>query len=218
MLADNFQNNKRQEVKSDFTSDGKIISVLDFLELHLPKFSENYQKNDKEDEWNLNEELFAFLDIYSRDYAFQFIPEYRYKNKSRPDFGIKEVKTDEAGIYTYDKKAEHFFDIECKRLYHPTISKKYVSGKTGGIQRFKENRHGVNLPYSAMIGYVEIENFKFWHKKVNSWISIKEEHLKFEVNKIANVEINKMAKLKSTHIRNIENTKIELTHFWVNIN
>jgi len=211
MQSDNIPENRRESVKSDFSANGKIISLLNFLEEYLPMFPENYVKNKDDEEWDLNEELFSFLDIYSRNFAFQFIPEYRYKNKSKPDFGIKEVKSDKTGGYFYDQKSEHFFDIECKRLYDTAKSKRYVSGKTGGIQRFKDNKHGVGLPYSAMIGYVETEDFYFWHKKVNSWIPDDTEHLK-------TVEVQKFAKLTSTHKRNIGKTSIELIHFWLNIN
>ncbi|OFX31484.1 MAG: hypothetical protein A2X08_16390 [Bacteroidetes bacterium GWA2_32_17] len=211
MQSDYIQRNISQSVKSEFSADGRIISLLNFLENFLPIFPEKYVKNIKDSEWELNQELFSFLDIYARNYAFQLIPEYRHKNKSKPDFGIKELKSDETGIYIYDQKSEHFFDIECKRLYDTTKSKQYVSGKTGGIQRFKENKHGVGLLYSAMIGYIEIEDFNFWHNKVNSWISEKTEYLK-------PVEIKKIAKYKSTHKRNIEKTSIELIHFWLNFN
>jgi len=205
MLADNFQNNKRQEVKSDFTSDGKIISLLNFLELHIPDFPIKMKVVKNTDERIINQKLLRFFSGQSS--LFIFIPENldeKGENISKPDFGIYEK------IKVVDYDQQRFFDIECKRLYDTTKSKQYVSGKTGGIQRFKENKHGVDLPYSAMIGYIEIENFNFWHKKVNSWISENEEHLKF-------VEINKIAKLKSIHKRNIEKTKIELTHFWVKI-
>ncbi|MCF6269966.1 MAG: hypothetical protein L3J41_09655 [Melioribacteraceae bacterium] len=203
--------NKKRSVESDFSAKGKIVSLLNFLEEYLPKFPEIFQKIKEDDEWDLNEALFSFLDIYSRNFAFQFIPEYRYKNKSKPDFGIKEVKSDQTGIYIYDQKAEHFFDIECKRLYDTTKSKQYVSGRTGGIQRFKENKHGVDLNYSAMIGYVETKGFEFWRKKVNSWISDKKEHLEM-------LETHKIAKLKSKHKRNMNKTSIELSHFWLNFN
>ncbi len=212
MQADNFQNNKKVSIKSDFSADGRVISLLNFLDKYLPIFPEKYIKNIEDDEWDINEALFSFFDIYSRNYAFQFIPEYRYKNKSRPDFGIKEVNFDETGIYAYDQNAEHFFDIECKRLYHKTKSIQYVVyEKIGGIQRFKENKHGVDLPYSAMIGYVEIEDFDYWHKRINSWIKDETEHLKM-------IEVQKIAKLKSKHIRYKEKTKIELIHFWLNLN
>ena len=206
MLADNFQNNKRQEVKSDFTSDGKIISLLKFLESHLPDFPYKMKVVKNTDERIINQKLLRFFS--GQSLLFIFIPENldeKGENISKPDFGVYEK------IKVADCNQQRFFDIECKRLYDTTKSKQYVSGRTGGIQRFKENKHGVNLPYSAMIGYVEIEDFNFWHEKVNSWISEKEEYLQF-------VENNKIAKLKSIHKRNKEKTKIELIHFWVNIN
>ena len=208
MFSDKIKQSQKHSINSDFAANGKVVSVLNFLEKYLPIFPEKHIICKEDDEWNLNEALFGFLDIYSRNFAFQFIPEYRYKHKSRPDLGIKEVKSNKLGFF-YDQQAVHFFDIECKRLYDNNKSKQYVSGKTGGIQRFKENRHGVDLPQSAMIGYVEIENFSFWHNKVNSWISDKEEHLQMLDNK-------NTAKLKSTHQRqNSEKTSIELTHFWL---
>lgn len=212
MHSDRQKQVAKYSIKSDFSVSGRIISVMNFLDKYLPEFPEKFVKNKDDDEWDLNEALFSFLDIYSRNFAFQFIPEYRYENKSRPDFGIKEVKSDETGIFIFDQKAEHFFDIECKRLYHPTQSKQYVSGKTGGIQRFKENKHGEGLPCSAMIGYVEIEDFYFWQNKINSWISDEDERLE-------EVIVLNIAKYKSTHKR-IDPSKpsIELLHFWLNIN
>ncbi len=206
MQADNFQNSEGQEVKSDFTLDGKIISLLNFLELHLPDFPSKMKVVENTDERIINQKLLRFFS--GQNSLFIFIPENldeKGENISKPDFGVYEK------IKVADYNQQRFFDIECKRLYDTTKSKQYVSGNTGGIQRFKENKHGINLPYSAMIGYVEIENFNFWHKKVNSWISEKEEHLQF-------VEINRIAKLKSIHLKNKEKTKIELIHFWVNIN
>ncbi len=206
MLADNFQNIKRQPVNRDFNNYGKIVSLLKFLELHLPDFPVKMKLVKNTDERIINQKLLRYFS--GKNSLFIFIPENldeKGENISKPDFGVYEK------IKVADYNQKRFFDIECKRLYHTTKSKQYVSGKTGGIQRFKENKHGVDLPYSAVIGYVEIENFNFWHKKVNSWISEKEEHLQF-------VEINRIAKLKSIHLRNKEKTKIELIHFWVNIN
>lgn len=206
MQADNFQNSRSQLVKSDFTSDGKIISVLNFLELHLPDFPEKMKVIRNTDERIINQKLLRFFSGLNS--LFIFISENldeKGKNISKPDFGVYEK------IKVSDYNQQRFFDIECKRLYDTIKSKQYVSGKTGGIQRFKENKHGVGLPYSAMIGYVEIKDFNFWCKKINSWISEDKEHLEF-------VGIDKIAKLKSIHERIIEKTKIELIHFWLNIN
>jgi len=210
MLSDIFIEKSKQSVFSGLSASGKVNSVLNFLESNLFEFTLKFEIIEDTDEWKLNEELFSFLEINSRKYCFQFIPEYRYKNKSKPDFGIKEVKTDENGYLVYDSKSEHLFDIECKRLYNPNI-KQYVNGNTGGIQRFKANKHGVDLPQSAMIGYVETNDFNFWHKKVNSWIMDSNEHLKMLKN-------NNIAKLESEHQRSGSKiSKIKLTHFWLKI-
>lgn len=40
----------------------------------------------------------------------------------------------------------------------------------GGIERFKLNKHGVGLPVSIMIGYVQENNFDYWLEKVNNWL------------------------------------------------
>ncbi len=209
MLADSFQNSKKKSVESDFTAIGKNISLLNFLTKYLPEFSENIKVHRNTDERIINQKLFRFF--ISKNPLYTFVPENldeTGENISKPDFGVYEE------LAVYDDNQIRFFDIECKRLYHTSKSKQYVSGKTGGIQRFKENKHGVDLPYSAMIGYVEIENFDFWQIKVNSWIL---EKFKDETEYLKQVTIDKIAKLKSTHTRDKEKTKIELTHFWLNI-
>ncbi len=211
MYVDKIKPIPNYSIESDFSANGKIVSVLNFLESNLYAFSLNFQIKNDTDEWKLNKELFCFLDINSRNMSFQFIPEYRNKNKSKPDFGIKEVKTDGNGFFVYDSKSILFYDIECKRLYNPE-NKQYVQGKTGGIQRFRENKHGIDLPYSAMIGYVETMDFIFRHNKVNSWILNPNEHLELIENK-------EIAKLKSEHKRiSPQNSVIKLTHFWLKMN
>jgi len=198
---------KTYSIESDFSADGKITSLLNFLEKYLPEFSGNIYLKMNIHEEILNQKLFRFLSCQNT--AFDFIPEDRDetgKNKYRPDCGVYEK------YKVYDDNQKRFFDIECKRLYHTSKSKQYVTGRTGGIQRFKENKHGKDLPSSAMIGYVEIEDFYFWQNKINSWISDKEECLE-------EVYIQRIAKYKSTHKRiNTQKKSIELSHFWLNIN
>ena len=209
MQADKKKTNSNRTVRSDFTKDGKVISALNFLEKYLPLFPEKFVKNVTHDEWDLNLALFEFLNLNLGNYLFQLIPEQRNVNNGKPDFGVKEVKLDSVGSKFYDQKAEHFFDIECKRLNGKHYD--YVSGNTGGIQRFKDNKHGVDLPQSAMIGYVETKSFSFWQNKVNSWISDKNEYLKL-------INIQKIAKYKSTHKRRFSTIDtIELLHYWINI-
>ena len=213
MYSDRKKQVAKYSVQSDFSVYGKVISLLFFLEINLPKFPEKIRIDRNTDERIINQKLLRFL--VSKNSLYQFIPENQDEtgeNKSKPDFGVYEKELDKNGFEVYDDNQKRFFDIECKRLYHTSKSKQYVSGKTGGIQRFKEDKHGVDLPYSAMVGYVETEDFSFWHNKINSWISDKNEYLKI-------LKINKIAKLKSKHKRNdIQETSIELMHFWLNMN
>lgn len=207
MYSDKKKQVAKYSIESNFSANGKIASLLNFLEKHLTEFSGNRYLKTNTHEEILNQKLFRYLSCQNT--AFVFIPENRDEtgvNKSKPDFGVYEK------YEVYDDNQKRFFDIECKRLYDITKSKQYVLGETGGIQRFKENKHGKGLPYSAMIGYVEIEDFYFWHNKVNSWISDKNEHLE-------EIAIKEIAKYKSTHKRiDTQKRPIELLHFWLNIN
>jgi hypothetical protein len=207
MYSDNIEEISNYIVSSDFSTDGRIVSLLNFLEEHLPEFPNKIKITEDTHEEILNQKLLRFL--LSKTSLFWFIAENRNEtgeSKSKPDFGVYE------NIEVYDDNQIRFFDIECKRLYHVTKSKQYVSGKTGGIQRFKENKHGVDLSHSAMIGYVENETFSFWHNKVNSWISDVTEHLRM-------IASQKIVKLVSTHKRQSPQfPTIELTHFWLKMN
>lgn len=207
MVSDIQKNVAKYSVNSDFSLDGKVISVLNFLENYLPEFPKNNPIKKNTNEEIINQQLLRFF--YSKNPLFYFASENLDEtgmNKNKPDIGVYEK------IEVYDKNQMRFFDIECKRLYHPpSKSKQYVLGDTGGIQRFKDNNHGVDLPYSAMIGYVETKDFLFWQNKVNSWISDRKEHLEM-------LEIKKIAKLKSKHERDLQKTSIELTHFWLKMN
>jgi hypothetical protein len=72
--------------------------------------------------------------------------------------------------------------FETKRL-NSTIPKKrereYVIGEyengmciknSGGIERFKNLRHGKNVIYAGIIGYVQTGSFEHWVKKINGWV------------------------------------------------
>tara|TARA_Y100000310_G_C20694935_1_gene824949 strand:- start:3055 stop:3750 length:696 start_codon:yes stop_codon:yes gene_type:complete len=73
--------------------------------------------------------------------------------------------------------------FEAKRL-NSTMPKKrekeyvlgeYVAGKltknSGGIERFKNLRHGKNDYNACIIGYVQTDSFEYWVNKINSWIA-----------------------------------------------
>jgi len=198
--------------ESELFYSGKINSLLGFLEINLTEFPDKIKIRNNTKEPILNQKLLRFLE--AKNSFFKFIPENldeKEKNQSKPDLGVYEKEFDENGIEVYDDDKIRFFDIECKRLNSKIKHvEQYVTGKTGGIQRFKENKHGVDLPQSAMIGYVEDHDFDFWHTKVNYWINDENEKIKL-------LEKQKIAKLSSNHQRNNEKTIIQLTHFWLKI-
>jgi len=198
--------NTNDKSNTDFDLKFLINIVLEFISTNLLDFKINSNELIKgKEEVCYNKQLLTFLDRRLRFTNHQFIIEGNQINKEAkyPDIEFLMLK---------NENNQSFFDIECKRLNSTFTNQhvsQYVNGNTGGIQRFKENKHGVDLPQSAMIGYVETNDFNFWHEKVNSWIMDSNEHLKILKN-------NNISKLESEHQRSGSKiSKIKLTHFWL---
>lgn len=154
------------------------------------------------------------------DYSFeyQYIPYQKYLS---PLIG-KPHAVDIGVLISTEKNA--FFTIECKRLRtkdNCKYSEQYVSGKTGGVKRFKENQHGQYTKDSAMVGYMEDESFDFWLEKVNGWIEAetKKDGLWSGSDKLIAKKIEVIiAEYVSEHKRKDRKDNIKLTHFWVKMN
>ncbi|MBN3583944.1 hypothetical protein JYB64_16225 [Algoriphagus aestuarii] len=132
----------------------------------------------------------------------------------------KSSSTVDIGVY---KGANLIFTIEAKVLPTPTSSKRndheYVYGKGGGIERFKNEDHGLDnkgnlFKESGMIGYIKEQDFDLWFSKINNWISDaswpKSEHL-------VKISIGGTARFKSEHLRK-GSSKVTLHHFWIYVN
>lgn len=88
----------------------------------------------------------------------------------------------EAGLEDRDD-APALIKFEAKRLSSAIPQKRekeYVIGEyendaqiknSGGIERFKNERHGKDVTHAGMIGYVQTDTFSDWLTKINSWIS-----------------------------------------------
>lgn len=123
------------------------------------------------------------------------------------------------------------YTIEAKRL--PTgvgkREREYVTGyfdsgsPSGGIQRFKTGDHGYGLSKSALLGYVENDDFISWHNAVNSWIidnalESPEEWSKTE--RLQEIVIDKsqiFSVSRSIANRNTPDDCIDLFHLWIKI-
>jgi len=164
------QSNKQPQQnkhKDNFKPEGVFFSILNFLSANLPLFVVNKtQINPNKIESSYNSQLSMFLNARSRMEVFLFQNSPEQENGRIPDIGVPLIKSIICNNY------ESIFDIECKRL-NTQLShvKQYVCGNTGGIQRFKLDQHGVDLSYSAMIGYVEDQTSEYWFEQINGWIT-----------------------------------------------
>ena len=134
---------------------------------------------------------------------------FRFEAKSGPDILIF--------ASPYIVFSEPLFFIEAKRL-PPTSSRDYVNS---GIGRFKNKEHGKNHDIAAMLGYVQKEDFNYWHGKVNSWIDDLIANPNdcigwSEQDKITIIQVSEFGEYKSTHSR-IKINPITLYHFWINL-
>jgi hypothetical protein len=97
----------------------------------------------------------------------------------KPDIGVTIWNNQLRNFQT-----QSFFQIECKRLPIPNVSntrseKEYVIGiteNTGGIERFKNKKHGEHLEESSLIGFVQNGTIGDWHIRINEWIKIEVEN------------------------------------------
>ncbi|MDO9186590.1 MAG: hypothetical protein Q7W13_11320 [Bacteroidia bacterium] len=118
------------------------------------------------------------------------------------------------------------FTIEAKLFPTPKGTKtkprnkhEYVYGHGAGIQRFKDEKHGVDnsnylLPENGLIGYVKEKDFDYWYSQVNQWVV---DATWSESEKLEKIYFDKIGRLKSLHTR-ISNANVLLHHFWVKVN
>ncbi len=112
-----------------------------------------------------------------------FVEQVEVKIKSNPHVGVKNQYSDlflgTKGIPDfYFHKVEEgvvhepIFIVEAKRLPSQIFETEYVKGKNqnGGIERFKNEKHGKGLSECGMLGFIEKESISFWLAKINKWL------------------------------------------------
>lgn len=163
-----------------------IDSVLKFINTYLPLFPNALKKNDitsiSEVEKLLNQYLIDFFNGHSHNFSpylqckFLFRKDDENKGTNyKPDIGVTIWNNQ---IQNFQPQS--FFQIECKRLPIPNPSntrseKEYVIGiaeNTGGIERFKNKKHGEHLEESSLIGFIQNESISDWFTRINEWIKI----------------------------------------------
>ena len=203
------------------TINKKLIS---FIEKILLVFQNEYKGSVSINEEVLTQNFVKILDFYSKKLPFFF----QQETIQMPSDGVRR-KVD-IGVFFYYKDDDPFFTIEAKRLPTPKgREREYVIGankkKSGGIERFKLNLHGINLSQSAIIGYVQSDNFKYWFKKINEWINELivnpgDSELEWTKDDLLNNDcgfrLNEYAKFNSNSNK-VNNTRINILHYFVNL-
>lgn len=161
--------------------DGKIImKIFSFVASVLHDFEGKADDNEN----HLTNELCKSL-------GFKQPPEFPFffQHQNIED-SIENTSTDFAafGTYSYaqstNQKGDNFplVKFEAKRLTAALPKKRereYVIGEykngqqtknSGGIERFKNLKHGEDVVHVGIIGYVQTDSFEHWEKKINGWI------------------------------------------------
>jgi len=161
--------------------DGKILGkIFSFVSSVL----QNFKGKTDDNENHLTNELCKSLG-FKKPPEFPFFFQHQNIEDSKEN-----TSTDFAafGTYSYaqstNQRGENFplVKFEAKRL-STTLPRKrereYVIGEyengqqtknSGGIERFKNLRHGKDVDHAGIIGYVQTDSFKYWIDKVNRWI------------------------------------------------
>jgi len=210
------------------------LKIIDFVYQQLPTWRDDPDRPDEQSEDKLNLQLCKFLDSHARnDFPMiRFDHEEYQADQRRVDMSASPAKHIFLGAKPYTIY-DPVLVLEGKRIPAPSSNreKEYVTGSTpekisGGIQRFKLGLHGAKLNLAAIIGYVQGNSARHWHKKINGWISelvsnpigdgcmwtVNESLKPLEEDKTKSI-----ANCRSVHRRTFGN-KIELHHLWVTMN
>ena len=238
MLADTHKSMASGKIEGP-EIDAHIIAVVDFVELILITFSDKYTDSNIKNEKGLTQKLVLILNSHAlrEYYPFWFDKEYMEipERGDSPQVDIGTITTLEKGIVIGTKTYtdESFFSMEAKRLGNlgEKRSKEYLIGRyqnekyihCGGVERFKQGKHGRKLEYGAIIGYVQEHDFIYWQGSINSWIDDL-----IQKNLYSPVPWLLKDKLKKDYIRSTtakfisissrKNNFITLFHLWAKLN
>lgn len=234
MLSDTLPSSEPGRIiDKELGANTSVNEILLFIQRHLEIFSGKYTGSGIENEWGLNQELDILLNIYARKEQCLFFFEKEYMenpkdgNSAKVDFGVITWNS----IYCDIPRV--ILVVEAKRLDHIDAhrQKEYLVGREengkykpcGGVERFKLGIHGQTLQYGVLIGYVQVHDFQYWHRKINTWIGelFQGENPTairwLEQDKLIQLDQTKnTTKFRSQNSR-LKMDSIVLFHLWVNL-
>jgi len=230
MLANSFSSSLSIGIPN-FTYSSKLENVYEETLLEaVPEFIHgliSYKRTKSLDEEGFSQEYVTALNrcLINNQKGILAVPEYK-------DFytvGANPVKRVDIAFVSSVQGASKIklYTVEGKRLPTGTGNreKEYIYGffssgsPSGGVQRFKTGDHGYGLPKSALLGYVEENDFSYWHKTINNWIVDKAEELPGEWKKdeqLQKLDIDSNQNCSISHsLAYRESDIIDLFHLWV---
>ncbi len=194
---------------------GLIEELISLIDDQLPEFTNSGEfVNILEKKKNENQHSLSFCVYMTNKCHSRF-----YFGRENAQFGSSVI---DIGIYYGDNL---IFTVEAKLLPTPSGNKKsprdeheYVYGIGAGIQRFKDEKHGLDnagnlLSENGMIGFVKHNDYSYWLKQVNQWIA----DAKWpDTEKLNGNTTPPIAKLHSIHTRKGK-SKLTLHHYWITV-
>lgn len=211
------------------------LELIDFIAGELPRWRDRADRPQTGAETILTSQLCAHLNGVSRHSVGWDILQFRVEEADERNKGrkIDLIAAPSGATICVEGRRHTEFDsimpIECKRLPTPTAKdrdeREYVVSRfssTGGIQRFKEGKHGSLHTFGAMIGYVQEETTSFWDSRVAEWISsLAGAELGWTTQDLLRLdrrdEALRLAISRSSHTRLKGLSDIELRHLWIEI-
>lgn len=157
-----------------------IFSVLNFISNQLSEFVSLYKNEYSQitNENGITQKLCMFLDNRLRFNTKYNLYAISTEYMEQPESGNSPSNDIAIRIVTYNRPLDPFFIIEAKRLNSNSSElshkgREYVIGnrkQNGGIERFKLEKHGKEFQIVGMLGYIQNNDFFYWHSFVNSLI------------------------------------------------
>ncbi len=211
-----------------------IATIYNYLSSILSSFN---GKNDENENAITNRLCKTLMTKKPEEYPF-FFHHQNIENEK------ENTSTDFAAFGTYayalendieDDDSPSLIKFEAKRLNSKlpkNREKEYVCGEyagekrtknSGGVERFKNGRHGKDVINAAIVGYIQTDSAKRWLQKINEWIkeqiaSPNDSKLIWNNRDELNLDnqIGTFSHYSSLSYR-IFGDEIRLKHFWIDI-